>query len=290
MTDIAAALLFFRQQIAAIYAPHEAKAIAEISLQYITQYKRLQLYTHSKQLLSTEQIAQINHFIEQLLAGRPIQYIIGHTQFLGLTIACSAAALIPRPETEELVLWALAICKTYQNKSLSILDIGTGTGCIALALQQNLPQALIMGIDISPDAIALAQHNAQYLQLNTLFQQGDILQMSAQTNSHLPQYQLIISNPPYITEQEINSMAVHVHQHEPAIALFVPNHNPLLFYRAIALFALHHLANEGSLLVEINENYAQATAQLFTQMGFAHTEVRRDINGKERMVWARQTK
>ncbi len=282
---INAALRYFCQQLSPAYEAQEAKAMAEISLQHLIACSRLQLYTNGMQTLNAAQISEMQRFIAALLQYYPLQYLIGKAPFCGLSIACSPAALIPRPETEELVVWARDSCRKMGLLAPHILDIGTGTGCIALALQYFLPQALVKGIDISADALALAQHNAQHLQLAVQFEQADILQW-ADLPAGLPLYDLIISNPPYIAHNQSHTMSAQVRRHEPALALFVPNDNPLLFYDAIARFAQKHLNPNGKLWVETAENEAQAVAQLFAAHQFEQVIVRRDINGKERVVEA----
>lgn len=228
--------------------------------------------------LSESEILRMLWAIKDFRAGRPIQYIIGHTDFYGLEISCDKRALIPRPETEELIRW---IEEEHQDKR-SILDIGTGSGCIALALASLGQHHQLSAIDCSLEALSLAKENAKKLNLEIDFIQDDILK----TTKDYPQYDIIISNPPYVRDSEKEEMNVCVLAHEPKLALFVKDSDPLLFYTAIALFAQNHLKPNGNLYFEINEKFGKETQTMLIEKGFENVEIRQDLYGKDRMVRA----
>jgi len=229
--------------------------------------------------LSESEILVMLDAIKALRASRPIQYIIGNTDFYGLHLSCDERALIPRPETEELVRWI----EELNRSELAILDIGTGTGCIALALASLSQKHRLSAIDHSKEALSLAQENANSLSLQVEFKQDDILNPS----DDYPIYDLIVSNPPYVRSMEKEEMKERVLKHEPHLALFVKDDDPLLFYRAIARFAQRHLSSNGLLFFEINEYLAEDTIQLLDDMGFLAIEKRQDLYGKDRMLSAR---
>ncbi|MBK8473468.1 MAG: peptide chain release factor N(5)-glutamine methyltransferase [Sphingobacteriales bacterium] len=282
------ALSYFRRQLEGLYDPNEAKNIAEIALQHIADCSRLHLLMHGEQVLSDAQVATMHDFLDALLQYCPLQHLTGETIFCGLHIACSSDALIPRPETEELVAWAIDTCRDERMAAPRIADIGTGTGCIALALRRYIPQAHIIGIDLSPKALHLAQRNAQNLNLAVEWRQLDILQPHADAWLDLPPFDIWVSNPPYILQREIAELPPQVADYEPHLALAVPDDDPCLFYKAIARAARQCLNPRGFLLVETHELYADTTAQAIANLGFDDMVIRHDINGKARMVRARR--
>jgi len=215
----------------------------------------------------------------------PIQYIIGETEFYGLPFYVDKSVLIPRPETEELVSWIVREVK-IKKPSLSepipynILDIGTGSGCIAIALAKNLPKAKVWALDVSEKAIEVAQNNAKLNQVNIHFLNEDILSLKS-----LPEkFDSIVSNPPYVRELEKNEIKNNVLQNEPHLALFVKNNDPLLFYDKIAGFAKENLNPKGKLYFEINQYLGKNTVQLLKEKGFKNIELKKDIFGKDRMI------
>jgi release factor glutamine methyltransferase len=263
------------------YGRGEAAAITHILLEWLTGKSRLQILTEPEVLLPKSMEIRLHDAIEKLLAGTPIQYITGTQQFLDLEIAVSPHVLIPRPETEELVLWA---CRDYASqKQLKILDIGTGSGCIALAMKHHFPDALVTALDKSPNALAQAKANASRLELDIHMQEGDILEMHNQPVTKT--YDIILSNPPYIPLLEKATLDKHLSA-EPDMALFVPDKDPLLFYKAIALFAASHLAPRGAVYVETHRDYAAEVEQLFQKHQFLSTQIRYDMHGAPRMVKA----
>lgn len=267
-----------------IYPQNEARSLAFWTLEYATNYSRTQLLTHLNQQLSAKQLQTINDTQEQLLQQKPIQYIIGLSPFCGLELNVSPDVLIPRPETEELVDWIRQTITDIAtpNSQLLLLDIGTGSGCIAVALKHLFPDISATATDISRRALAIAQLNAQKYNQTIQFICADILD----TNQHslFNTYNIIVSNPPYIGEDEKETLDANVLNHEPHIALFAPANNVLLFYNAILLFAQQHLNPNGWLFFEVHEQYAQNVANLAEQYDFCNTTIKKDINGKMRML------
>ncbi len=232
----------------------------------------------------------VNEIVDRLLQHEPLQYIFGHTDWRGLRLEVTPATLIPRPETSELIDAVNAFFLRGQNpleessspKPIRLLDIGTGSGCIAIALKKEHPDWEVHACDISEEALSVAQQNAQTNAADILFHHLDILQGA------LPGcYDIIVSNPPYICEEEQSSMAPNVLQHEPATALFVPNTDPLLFYRRIAQLVRQNAGNACLLAFEINERFGPATCQMLEDEGFTHIQLIQDICGKNRIVMAK---
>ena len=232
----------------------------------------------------TEQLFKIH---QKLIQGIPLQYILGETEFYDLIVKVNQSVLIPRPETEELVDWALITSRIINGETeiLKLLDIGTGSGCIAISIKKYIPLADITAIDISEAALNIARQNADLNQIEINFIQDDIFKP---TNLELinSKYDLILSNPPYVTEAEKDQMLDNVLNHEPHIALFVPDNDPLVFYRAIADFALNHLKINGFLFFELNEKFGKETINLLKEKGFKEIELRQDMGGKDRMIRA----
>lgn len=234
-----------------------------------------------EQLQSDETVERLYAICRRLLSGEPMQHITGFTYFDDLRICVSPAVLIPRPETEELVHWV--------NESLpadfsgTIEDWCTGSGCIALALKNRLPHAHVYGYDLSGEALTIAEHNAAELQLNVCFEMDNALQPSGKKEP----VEVIVSNPPYIPERERNLMHSNVRDYEPSMALFVPDSEPLLFYRALIHYAAEKLVPGGQLFFELHEDFAQETSAIVRQTGcFSQITVRNDLYGKERMLRA----
>ena len=219
-----------------------------------------------------ENIPNIEIILEKVRAHMPIQYIFEHTEWMGLDLRVTPATLIPRPETAELVEWILQTANHYQP--LRLADIGTGSGCIAIALKQTCPLWHVTGIDISQEALVVAQGNAQRNQVQITWKQLDILSES------LDSYDIIVSNPPYICQKEKADMDARVLLHEPHSALFVPDSDPLLFYRRIA-----QMRAAKNLFFEINEAYGKEVCDMLKQLGYQHITLKCDIYGKERMVY-----
>lgn len=219
-----------------------------------------------------ENIPNIEIILEKVRAHMPIQYIFEHTEWMGLDLRVTPATLIPRPETAELVEWILQTANHYQP--LRLADIGTGSGCIAIALKQTCPLWHVTGIDISQEALVVAQGNAQQNQVQITWKQLDILTES------IDSFDIIVSNPPYICQKEKADMDARVLLHEPHSALFVPDSDPLLFYRRIA-----QMRAAKNLFFEINEAYGKEVCDMLKQLGYQHITLKCDIYGKERMVY-----
>ena len=219
----------------------------------------------------------------RLSRGEPVQYVVGATDFYGSRFVVSPAVLIPRPETEELV--DLVIGGNRNRQGLRILDIGTGSGAIAISLALNLPTAKITAVDCSEAALRIAKHNAELLGARVNFRLWDIFDA---VPPQLPQFDIIVSNPPYIPENERNTMSAGVTAYEPSTALFVPDAEPALFYERIAILGSTLLALKGSVYVEIHEDYSAESAAAFENNGFCKVEVIKDINGKARIVFCQK--
>lgn len=265
-----------------IYGERETQALTYLALAHILQKTKLQILMDKQQLLTPLQVQQLEQMLEELEGQKPIQYLTKVAHFYGMELKVTPAVLIPRPETEELVEWIITSSSSSKNKPYKILDIGTGSGCIPLALKKENGANQIFAIDVSPKALQIAQENAEQQQLAITFKQVDILDRKQW--QFIEQVDIIVSNPPYITVAEQKKMADNVVAHEPHLALFVPNDNPLLFYEVIADFALEKLNKNGQLFFEVHEDFALDTQQLLQQKGFVNCQLRKDINGKYRML------
>jgi release factor glutamine methyltransferase len=252
-------------------------------------------YCHlSKALVLTEYLKTINesellkiHFaVKDLMNYKPVQYILGKTEFYGLPIIVNSDVLIPRPETEELA--EMVIKENNSTKKVRVLDIGTGSGCIAIAVKKNLPDAEVFAIDISPAALHTAKRNAGLNHVEIRFILQDFLK---QYNQHRHgNFDIIVSNPPYVRMSEKNMMKKNVLNYEPASALFVDDIDPLIFYRAIADFSIQNLNKQGKVYCEINQYLSNETLSLFRRYGFEFAEQRIDLNGNKRFIIARLQK
>ncbi len=231
--------------------------------------------------ISNDLLSELETITERLTKEEPVQYILGHTEFYGVTLNVNPNVLIPRPETEELVSWVLDDIAS-KNKSMSVLDIGTGSGCIPIAIKKNAKQTNVSAIDVSEKAIHIAKANAELNETSINFMTIDILQ----TNDLQQQFDIIISNPPYVRELEKKELQNNVLQHEPHLALFVTDDNPLLFYTKIADLAKQYLTSNGSLFFEINQYLGLETKQMLIDKGFKSVELKKDLFGNDRMLKA----
>ena len=257
--------------------------IKRLLMSHITDLSMTQLLAERDLSLTEEQQKWYDEAIVRLKNNEPIQHILGYSEFYGRKLKCDRRALVPRPETEELVDWIISM----HNAQCTILDIGTGTGCIALSLAKELPLAKVTALDISIDALSLAHENAEMLEVgNVDFAEGDILNMDDEHCVAREKYAVIVSNPPYVRECEKAEMEANVLEYDPHAALFVSNENPLIFYRSIGEFGLSHLEKDGALYFEINQYLSQETCDLLVAMGYKNVELREDINGNARMVKA----
>ena len=317
-----------QSQLRTLYDDREAATITDWVMEHVTGLKKIDRILHKKSPLSPDNTVLLKKYTEELLAHRPVQYVLGESWFRGLKFYVDEQVLIPRPETEELVEWVLEEASSRSLRAVpghhappesaaipphppghevttppefatiptppmdhtapaptpTLLDVGTGSGCIAISLKKALPGAEVYACDLSGAALDIAQRNAAAHQTAIHFRQLDFLD-PAQWGS-LPLVQVLVSNPPYIPLRDKASMAPHVLRFEPHLALFVDNRDPLVFYRALAGFARQKLLPGGSIFVEIHEDLAAATRDLFKEAGFQQVIVRKDMQGKDRMIKA----
>ena len=269
-----------RDALSGIYPPSEALSLAKMLLVEVFDFSTLELYGGKDKEISGKRRDVLDEMIRRLKKNEPIQYIIGVESFCGLTFEVNPSVLIPRPETQELVGWIAGDCE--EKEACRILDIGTGSGCIPVSLAHRLPKAEVESWDISEDALQVARRNAERNGVEVLFRQKDVLKVSPDE----ARYDVIVSNPPYIAEKEKVDMEANVLDWEPSIALFVPDEDPLLFYRTIAQLGFSMLKEGGALYFEINRAYGQETIQMLEAMGYKEIELRKDSWGNDRMMKA----
>lgn len=262
----------------------EARALAFVVLEDAFGLSRTDIYLGKDTAFSEEDTIRLEKILRRLEQGEPVQYAIGTAQFCNLTFRVTPDTLIPRPETEELVGWVASLLPS--EAPCSVLDVGTGTGCIAISLAKQFPRAQVTAWDISEGALAVARQNAETNGVTVDFCQKDVLEVVNESAASAPLSDAlyIVSNPPYICERERAEMETHVLDYEPASALFVPDADPLLFYRA--LVRLGQQLHAAAVLVEINQAYGQETVRMFQLSGYSNVELRRDIYGKDRMIKA----
>lgn len=261
------------------YTFSEAKQLARIVLQEIAGLSATDFNFRKDTELSSTQWQKLKEIVERLKNFEPYQYILGKTEFFGLPFRVNTSVLIPRPETEELVEWMLS---GMNNAAQKILDIGTGSGCIAIALAKNLPEASIWACDISREALTLAKENAGMNNVKVHLSQTDILQ----ENPFRQKFDVIVSNPPYVTDLEKTEMQRNVLDFEPHQALFVPDDDALIFYQRIIEIAKTNLKKSGTIYFEINRNKGNEIAVLLKKNNFHPIEIRKDISGNPRMIRA----
>jgi release factor glutamine methyltransferase len=269
----------------AIYDNREAGVIADWIMEEITTWTKSQRIIHQDYHLSLEQETKFLNFKSEILEGKPLQYVLGYSWFKGHRFAVNEHVLIPRPETEELVDSIIHYTKTIQEKSkipFRAIDIGTGSGCIAISLQSQFPEWEVWAIDKSTSALALATQNALQLNVKINFKELDILRDT--NDEQLPSFNLIVSNPPYIPHEDKNEMTTQVLDHEPHMALFVTNNDPLQFYKAIITFSEQHLIRGGTLWFETHMSYADEVAALMRVHEYEEVKIQKDFQGKDRIV------
>ncbi|WP_347375113.1 peptide chain release factor N(5)-glutamine methyltransferase [Aequorivita sp. Q41] len=272
----------FTNSLSDLYPSEEIQSFFTILSENYLQLSRIEIALNPAKEISLETKTIFQKALLQLLNNEPIQYILGETEFYGLPFKVNKHTLIPRPETEELVEWILSEVKNIQGieGEFNILDIGTGSGCIAISLAKNLPTSIVSAIDFSKEALKVACQNANDNQVEVHFFQADILK-----TAQLPkQYDLIVSNPPYVREMEKKMMQQNVLKYEPDSALFVSDADPLLFYRVISQLAKKHLKPNGNLFFEINEYLSEELRVFLKEEGFQNIEVKKDIFRKNRMI------
>ncbi len=274
---------FFLQQLQIIYTLNEATIITDWIFESLAGIKRFEVVKNPTQLLTEPLKEELKNALIALLQHKPIQYVTGEAFFYNLKFKVDKSVLIPRPETEELVKLVIDYSKSINFKNGRILDIGTGSGCIAIALKKQLPAATVTAIDISANALVIAKENALVHNTDIEFLEIDFLDRTQWPL--LPIVDIIISNPPYIPLNELEKLEKNVTDFEPHQALFVPDNFPLLFYKNIASFAANHLNPGGKIFMETHEDLAKDTMALFVQ-NFKEAIIKKDIFGKERMVVA----
>lgn len=269
------------QQLIPLYDQGEATAIIDILIEHFYLIKPHQLlYLHK--VLSEKEVDHMQHLLSKLRDGVPLQYLLGEAHFGPYKLLVNEHVLIPRPETYELVEWI--INDNLQSLPLRIIDIGTGSGCIAISLAKEHISATVSALDVSHLALDIAQQNAKRYGVSIKWLHGDFTHSTF--SESLDTYDVIVSNPPYIKQSEEASIHENVVKHEPHVALFVPDEDALLFYKLIATFGLTHLHKGGSIYVEINQDLANETAAVFTEMGYENVSLRKDLNGHWRMIKA----
>ncbi len=270
----------FHDELGAVYPAEEIDSFFNILAEIYYGVKRIQLATNPDLAINNPE--KILKALAKLKKEQPIQYITGQTEFYGMPFKVNEGVLIPRPETEELVEWLLK--KAKPGEPINILDVGTGSGCIAISLAKHLPQAKVFAIDISPKALMVAKLNAELNEVKVLFKEADILTLK--TWSEPVKFDFIVSNPPYVREKEKQYMKPNVLDNEPHLALFVKDEDPLLFYKTITDFAINNLNESGVLFFEINEFLGKAMIDLLRHKNFQNIELKQDIFKKDRMIKA----
>ena len=275
------------RQLTQVYDDYEAKAIARMVYEVRFGLMPSDLFIGKDTQLSTDDQKLLAEITQRLLTGEPVQYVLGEAEFGGRTFHVEPGVLIPRPETYELCQWIMEERrgKKKEGRNTSILDIGTGSGCIACTLAAELADAEVTAWDISDDALRIATENAKRTNVHVSFEKVDVLNTSL-LNRERPAtgLDIIVSNPPYICNKERATMERNVLEHEPELALFVPDDDPLLFYRTIARFAAKALNPGGALYFEINPLYVSEMQQMLSEEGFSHTEIINDQFGKQRFT------
>ncbi len=272
MYTYAQAFDLLRKQLVPLYDERESAAIAHEVVSHITSLSKVQRLVEKNSLLTAPQQLQFESCAEQLVKGVPVQYVTGAAWFMGKEYAVNNNVLIPRPETEELVQWVI---NEQRNKTTNIIDIGTGSGCIPVSLKLALPGADVTACDISEGALAVARQNAARLTADVAFLQLDFLEAGQQNK--LGMFGVIVSNPPYIPFSEKERLHTNVRDNEPGIALFVPNEDALVFYRAIAQFGKSHLTQDGKIYCELDAEHAEACKALFEAEGYWDVTLRKDM-------------
>ncbi len=283
-------LQYIRQTLSTCYPVSEANALARLILEKRFDTSLTEIYMGKDKQFLPEQRNELEDILQRLLRNEPVQYVLGEADFCGETFSVGPGVLIPRPETEELVAW---IGETMPATPCKVLDVGTGSGCIAISLAKRFPQSDVAAWDVSEQALAIARANNQRLGTNVSFLRRDVLEEAkacepTDRRSDEETFDVIVSNPPYVTCSERKEMEANVLGWEPGLALFVPDDDPLLFYRAIARLAQRLLKPGGRLFFEINRAYGTATVNLLQEMNYQAVELRKDLSGNDRMVSAQR--
>ncbi|HKK39007.1 MAG TPA: peptide chain release factor N(5)-glutamine methyltransferase [Cryomorphaceae bacterium] len=280
MSTIADLKLKFREELNLFYPREEIDHFFTMTVNEFLGYSRAQIQIRLGETVNDAKVAMMDAVLKGLQVYEPIQYLLGHTEFYGLRFEVNPHVLIPRPETEELIRW---ITDESKNSAQSILDLGTGSGCIAICLRKAMPHASVFGIDKSIKALNLAQRNAEINKVGVEFFAFDILK---QESLGFMRFDLMVSNPPYVTVKDKSKMARNVLDYEPHQALFVPEDDPLIFYRKIVDLADGHLNKGGKIFFEINESFGAEIRSLLMDRGFSSVQLKKDLNGRIRMAKA----
>lgn len=271
-------------QLYEVYDNREAANIADMVIEHVTGQRKIDRIMFKDIAVNIQQQAQLKKIGEDLLQHRPVQYVLGEAWFMGMKLKVSECVLIPRPETEELAEWVLDDIKRPGEKEVSLLDIGTGSGCIPIAVRKKIPTVAVSAVEVSHDALQVALLNSIEQKVLVDFLHLDFLDENEW--NHLGKYNIVVSNPPYIKQSEESSMRDNVLKYEPPIALFVPEDDPLIFYKQIVKFCQKHLKPKGRVYMEINEALGDDVVALFKSKGFAEVILKKDRQGKDRMVRA----
>jgi release factor glutamine methyltransferase len=277
---------FIKTQLQDLYPVSEIKSFTYLILESVCRFDKQSILSGKDKQLSANERLRIQEIVAELKKYRPIQYILGETEFYGLKFQVNENVLIPRPETEELVDWIVSAYESSCTPGMSCLDVGTGSGCIAIALAKKLPDASVFALDISEKALEVARKNAADNGVNIQFFRQDILKDSFENFSE--KWDIIVSNPPYITPLEKAMMSKNVLDYEPDEALFTPQEKPLLFYERIAEIGLKHLKETGALYFEINALYGKEMVEMLQDKGYGAVRLLKDIAGKDRMIHAKR--
>lgn len=269
-------------QLCRLYDEREAKNIASWVIENITGFKRTDVILNKHENLTNDQSSKFNNYVTELLQHKPVQYVLNEAWFAGMKLYVDESVLIPRPETEELVEWIIEDYSKYAT--CTILDIGTGSGCIAIALKNKLKNAELHALDISTKAIEVAKRNAEAHGTNTQFYHLDIL--NEEDWKTLSEFDVIVSNPPYVKRSEAIDMSKNVLDYEPHSALFVHDDDSLIFYKKIIAFAKSYLKHNGSIFFELNESAGAEVKKLLIENKFVNIKFRKDLEGKQRMIKA----
>ncbi len=279
---------YFLNSLLGYYPQEEIASFFYIASEFFLGYKRIDVSLNEEKLIEGNNYNEFQEVIERLKTYEPIQYILGETEFYGLPFKVDKGVLIPRPETEELVDWIITchseLVEESKEKQINILDIGTGSGCIAISLAKHMPNAKVFALDVSEEALDVARSNAKENDADITFIKADILNLKEELKNK--QFDVIVSNPPYVRMLEKEMMQDNVLKYEPHLALFVENNDALLFYREITMLSKKVLKDQGLLFFEINEFLGDATCSLLEEHGFQNIELRKDISQKDRMIKA----
>ena len=278
-----------------LYDLQEAESITSWIFEDKLGLSKIQLLLRGNEVISEVKANELAYALVRLSKGEPIQYVLGYTNFYGLQIKVNRHVLIPRPAADELAAWTVQ--EQLHRQPCNMLDVGTGSGCIAIALKTKLPQATVTAIDISEKALLIAETNATFHQAAINLQKADLLGYSSKpapldtlgsniSPVFVNKFDIIVSNPPYIPISEVTTMHRNVTAYEPHLALFVPDHEPLVYYHAIAKLASQYLSPDGLIYLELHQNHASQVADLLNSFGFSNIKINNDLQGKQRMIKA----